>query len=252
MPNSFIDDSVHIMLGEDKQFYVLNANYKIMLFNEMFAASEKTGNRYDYISILVTLHNSNSINKKELMSIILHEVQHAHDTFDYPSYSTMNSDTIMSDLLSRYYEPSKPKVIDYLINNRSLTYPDIKTYVRNFITEDIEYFFDCYVLYLCNKSEMKARLWNFKQEIEAVPYNDRREYIENNMCYKNDFFRKHSSIFNDYYIMHEILRALIETCPIETKRLIAGDGIKQIYDYMYKHNRINGYVYGRHFKNNMD
>lgn len=105
-------------------------------------------------------------------------------------------------------------------------------------------------MYLCNLSEINARLVNVKKDMDTVDFEDRREYIRFHSIFGVDYFRKHSSIFNEYYIIHEMLKTLItKEFPVIYKRQIAKTDIRNIYDYIYQHPKVSGYVFNRHFKN---
>lgn len=130
-------------------------------------ASKKTGSKYEYASLLIVCKDFN-FEKNDLMSIILHEIQHIYDSFDYESYPKMNADIIFNRYLDDDISDIDKKDVDYLLSSVTYEKGDIAEKVKKLSIDSIRYFFNNYVTYICNVSEMNARLVNFKKDIDTV------------------------------------------------------------------------------------
>lgn len=170
--------------------------------------------------------------------------QNVFDLLDY--YSKVNSKINYEDFLTN----NDILLINKLINSTSSTIETIKSDVRNMSVNALKYFFNEYIAYRCNSSEMNARLVNFKKEFDSVDVQTKSKYIFNNMFYKLDYFRKHSKTFNEYFNIYQILTVLLDVCDIDDKRTIANEDIKRFYDYEYNHPKLKGNVYQRTFVDN--
>lgn len=247
--NSFLDNSAIIGIDNDK-IQVYDTNYKLAPIdnpNKSFVASLKCGNRYEYASIIINL-KSLSITRKDIMEVILHEIQHIYDSFDYESYAAMNSDTMMVDKISVNDIYKKP--IDDLMNDQTIDIDSLTNKIKSLHYDSISYFFNQYVIYHCNISEMRSRLINFKKDVDSIDDDTIRNYRRSNSLFNCQFFRKHSKIFNHYYLIFEILRILVELYPVKYKEIIAGFDIKELYDFKYNHPKIHGYAFNTSFSNN--
>lgn len=130
-------------------------------------ASNKIGSKYEYASLLIVCKDFN-FDKNDLLSIVLHEIQHIYDSFDYESYPKMNADIIFNRYLDDVISDIDKKDIDDLLSSVTYEKSDIAEKVKKLSIDSIRYFFNNYVTYICNVSEMNARLVNFKKDIDTV------------------------------------------------------------------------------------
>lgn len=150
-----------------KEFNKVETGLKSLGDVDAIEASKKIGSKYEYASLLIVCKDFN-FEKNDLLSIILHEIQHIYDSFDYESYSKMNADIIFNRYLDDDISDIDKKDVDDLLSSVTYEKCDIAEKVKKLSIDSIRYFFNNYVTYICNVSEMNARMVNFKKDIDMV------------------------------------------------------------------------------------
>lgn len=250
--SAFVDSSGIMQFDLSNNPYCEQIDYYIGTLDKekklkLYPSSIRIGNKFKYCSVYIKIREENlkNISERDIMLRLYHELQHIYDSaIEYSSTIEMNSDVVCGGVVSDL--GSYKKDIDRLM--RCTRRDEIEKEVMKM---DYVMFSDLcagYMLYYGNLSEMKARLINFREELERCSLSEMKKWrMSGHKSLDCEFLCGVSETFREYYVLWVVMDCASELIDSKIKLEFAQVDICKVYDSNVEHRDWSGKVYKTDF-----